>query len=88
MILAINVLMALLGLLSVIGLFTCSVALRNRAEYRSRIEEIHAEIEQEGREARKLWKAGCPDFHRAYARVRCLAAERRFLEDLLRSSWF
>ena len=88
MILALNVLIALLGLASLLGLLACTVALRNRAEYRGRIEEIHAEIEEAGCEARELWKAGDLAFHRAYARVEVLSAERRFLEDLLRSSWF
>jgi hypothetical protein len=83
-----NIILALLVLLSVIGLITCAVALRNRVEYRNQIEEIHTEIEEAGTEARELWKAGCPAFHRAYARVEALAAEKRFLEDLLRSSWF
>ena len=84
----INVIMALLGLASLMGLIVCTVALRNRVEYRNRIEEIHTEIEEAGAEARELWKAGQPAFHRAYARVEALAAEKRFLEDLLRSSWF
>ena len=88
MILVINVLMALLGLASLMGLITCTVALRNRLQYRARIEEIHTEIEEAGSQARELWKSRDPAFHRAYARVESLSAEKRFLEDLLRSSWF
>lgn len=88
MIVVLNILMALLGLASVLGLIVCSVALRNRLQYRSRIEQIHLEIEEAGREARELWKDGHPSFQRAYARVEALSAEMRFLEDLLRSSWF
>jgi hypothetical protein len=83
-----NIILALLVLLSVIGLITCAVALRNRAQYRVRVEEIRTEIEEAGYEARELWKARDPAFHRAYARVECLSAEKRFLEDLSRSSWF
>lgn len=85
---ALDIIMALLGLLSVLGLFTCTVALRNRLQYRARIEEIHTEIEEAGSQARELWKSRDPAFHRAYARVESLSAERLFLEDLLRSSWF
>lgn len=83
-----NIIMGLLGLLSVIGLVVCTVALHNRAKYRVRISSIQLEIEEAGCEARELWKEGDPAFHRAYARVEALNAERRFLEDLLMSSWF
>ena len=82
-----NIILALLVLLSVIGLITCAVALRNRAQYRVRVEEIRTEIEEAGYEARELWKSGA-NYHRAYVRVEALNAEMRFLEDLLRSSWF
>ena len=82
-----NIILTLLVLLSVIGLLTCTVALRNRAEYRQRISSIQLEIEESGAEARELWKSGA-NYHRAYARVEALNAEMRFLEDLLRSSWF
>ena len=82
------IILALAMLASLAGIVFCGIALRNRAEYRKRISSIRAEMEEVGYEARELWKDGCPSFYRAYARVEAMNAERLFLEDLLRSSWF